>query len=147
MLTVGIYSRNHGYNEVIKLYCHILISIKRFQKSVGPVICNDNNVYYSIVNSRIIIRISVERAWHPLQENKAIFKKNFDTIFKQLRFFIISTLLAVEWYFASQMKGNVWVCVSFHYTLQQIATCGRMYVHIAYVNTSDWLQVCNTVCC
>ena len=29
-----------------------------------------------IINSRIIIRISDERAWHPLQENETIFTKN-----------------------------------------------------------------------
>ena len=68
----------------------IEIHIKRFQKSVGPsvrqsvrpslclLVCKAKKNTYSsfITNNRIIIRISDERAWHPLQENEAIFKKN-----------------------------------------------------------------------
>ena len=44
-----------------------------------------------IINSRIVIRISDERAWHSLQENEAIFSKKylyisiFDGIFEILR--------------------------------------------------------------
>ena len=43
-----------------------------------------------IINSKIIIRISDERAWNSLQENKAIFSKNYFSkilkrIFEKLR--------------------------------------------------------------
>ena len=38
-----------------------------------------------IINSKIIIRISDERVWHCLQENEAIFSKNyFSKIFDQI---------------------------------------------------------------
>ena len=52
---------------------------RRFQKSVGPSVCLfvtlTKKAYSSIINSRKIIRISGNRAWHPLQENEAIFSK------------------------------------------------------------------------
>ena len=77
LLTVGVYSSNHGV-----LY-NIGISVtRRFQKCVGPSVvpsvCNAKKKAYSffIIDSRIIIRISDERVWHPLQENEAIFSKN-----------------------------------------------------------------------
>ena len=34
-----------------------------------------NFCFSLIINSRIVIRISDERAWHPLQENEMIFSK------------------------------------------------------------------------
>ena len=64
-----------------------------------------------IINSRIVIRISDERDWHPLQENEAIFSKNiyifqFSTEFSKKAFLLTtSVLLAVEGYFAYQVKG------------------------------------------
>ena len=80
LLTVCVYSSNHGV-----LYT-ILISMTRiFQNSAGPSVClsvcNANKKKaYSIINSRKIIRISGERAYSPLQENEAIFKKFFSKI-------------------------------------------------------------------
>ena len=63
-----------------------------------------------IINSRIIIRISDERAWHPLQENEAIFSKNIffncRRNFRKITLLLsTSVLLAVEGYFAYQVKG------------------------------------------
>ena len=63
----------------------------RFQKSVGPFVCLSicpvitlsKKAYSSfIIDSRKIIRISCERAYHPLQENEEIFSKK---IFKNYR--------------------------------------------------------------
>ena len=60
---------------------------------------------FFIIDSRIIIRISDERVWHPLQEKEAILSKNYfskilDQIFKKLRISIKmpahSSLLTVE---------------------------------------------------
>ena len=47
--------------------------------SVRLSVCIANKRAYSsfIINSRIIIRLSDERVWHPLQENEAIFSKNY----------------------------------------------------------------------
>ena len=54
---------------------------RRFQKSVGPSVCPfvtlTKKAYSSIIDSKKIIRISGERVWHPLQENKAIFSKKY----------------------------------------------------------------------
>ena len=77
LLTVGVYSSNHGV-----LYTIGISMTKRFKKSVGPSVCPfvtlTKNAYSSfIINRRIIIRISDERVWHPLQENEAIFSKNY----------------------------------------------------------------------
>ena len=48
-----------------------------------------------LLNSRIIIRISGDRVWYPLQENSDIFKKLFsqlfDRIFEKLRICIKMT--------------------------------------------------------
>ena len=61
LLTVGVYSNNHGV-----LYTIGINITRRFQKSVSPSvwssICNPNKKVYSIINSRITIRISGERA-------------------------------------------------------------------------------------
>ena len=72
MLTVGVYSGNH------RVLYTIGISMTRFQKSVGPSVCPlvtlTKEAYSSfIIGNRKIIRISGERAYHPLQENEAIF--------------------------------------------------------------------------
>ena len=50
---------------------------RKGQKYIGPSVCNANKNDYSffIMNSRIVMRISGEKAWHPLQENEAIVKK------------------------------------------------------------------------
>ena len=57
-----------------------------------------------IIKSRVIIRISDERAWHPLQENEAIFSRNiyfnFRRNFRKIMFLLTTVLLAVEGYFA-----------------------------------------------
>ena len=48
--------------------------MKRFQKSASPFVGNANKDVYFIINSIIIIIcISGEGAWHPLQENEVIF--------------------------------------------------------------------------
>ena len=67
---LGIYYTKHRV--------HIIgISItRRFQKSVDPSVCNANKNAYYIINSRIIICISDEGTWHPLQENEAMFSEN-----------------------------------------------------------------------
>ena len=66
---------------------------RRFQKSVGPSVCPfvtlTKKAHSFIINSRIVIRISDERVWHPLQEKEAIFSKNYfpkilDQIFEKL---------------------------------------------------------------
>ena len=47
-------------------------------RSVRLSICNANKkAYSSIIDSRIIIRISGERAYHRLQENQKIFSKKY----------------------------------------------------------------------
>ena len=76
MLTVGVYSSNHRL-----LYTIGIRMTRRFKKSVGPYVClfvtlTKKADFSFIIYSRIIIRISDERVWHPLQENAAIFQKN-----------------------------------------------------------------------
>ena len=61
------------------------------KQSVGPsVFIGNKNAYSSIINSRIIIRISGKMAYQPRQENEVIFSKNnvskvLDRIFEKLR--------------------------------------------------------------
>ena len=68
------------------------------------------------INSRIISRVLGERAWHLLQENEAILSKihiffNFRRNFRKIMFlFTTSVLLAVEGYFAYQVKGIDVLC-------------------------------------
>ena len=82
---------------------------RRFQKSIGPSVCPfamlTKKASSSIIDSRKIIRISGERAYHSLQENEAIFSKNYcskilDRIFEKLGISIKipapSSLLTVE---------------------------------------------------
>ena len=65
LLTVGVYSSNHGVLHIIGIGV-----TRRFQKSVGPSIClsvrpsvyNANKKVYSIIDSRIIIHTLGERA-------------------------------------------------------------------------------------
>ena len=83
LLTVGVCSSNH------RVFYTIGISMtRRFQKSVGLSIhlsvCNANKKAYSsfIINCRKIIHIPGERAYNPLQEIEAIFKKIYIYIFK-----------------------------------------------------------------
>ena len=71
---------------------------RRFQKSVGPFVrpsvclsvrlsvCNPKKNAYSsfIIDNRKIIRISGEGAYNPLQENEAIFSKNFRANFRKI---------------------------------------------------------------
>ena len=77
---------------------------KEISKSVGPSVrlsvCNSNKKAYSsfIIDSRKIIRMPGERAYHPLQENKAIFSKKYfskilDRIFEKFCTFIKCLLL------------------------------------------------------
>ena len=69
----SLYASNYGVLHTI------VISItKRFQKSVGSLFLTNKNAY-SIINSRIKIRVSGERPLRPGQENKAKLSK----IFKQ----------------------------------------------------------------
>ena len=87
MLTVGVYSSNHRvlyhwnrYNEEISKKC----------RSVRLSACNAIKKAYSsfIIDSKKLIRVSGERAYHPLQENEQIFKKNskfLERIFEKLR--------------------------------------------------------------
>ena len=79
LLTIGVYSSNHRV-----LYTIGISMTKRFQKSVGPsvrlsvrpFVTRTKKAYSSIIDSRKIVRISGERAHHPLQENEEIFKKH-----------------------------------------------------------------------
>ena len=51
---------------------------KNFRAKIRKITYLHKNAYSShIINSRIVIRISDERAWHPLQENEAIFSKKY----------------------------------------------------------------------
>ena len=59
---------------------------RRFQKvrpsvrpSVRSFVYDGNKNEYSIINSRIMIRISDKRALRPLQENESMFSKMFQT--------------------------------------------------------------------
>ena len=77
LLTVGVYSSNHRV-----LYTIGISMTRRFQKSVGASVCpfvtlTKKAYSFFIIDSRKIIRISGERGWHPLQENEAIFSKNY----------------------------------------------------------------------
>ena len=58
----------HHWNQYDK-------EISKKCSSVRLSVCNSNKKTYSIINGRKIIRISDERAYNPLQENEAIFKK------------------------------------------------------------------------
>ena len=79
LLIVCVYSRNHG------LVYNIEIGMTRFQKSVTPSVFNGTkNGYSFIINSRIIIHISGERAWRPLQKEEAILKKTISNILNQI---------------------------------------------------------------
>ena len=92
LLMVGVYSSNCGVLYTIR------ISItRRFQKSVGLSICNTNKYAYGsfIIYSRIKICILGERAWHLLEENEAIFSKNYFSNFL-LNFRKITLLLAIS---------------------------------------------------
>ena len=79
---------------------------KNFRPNFRKITYLHKNACFSfIINSRIIIRISNERAWHPLHENEAIFSKKyifsiFDGTFEKLRSWLL--LLC---YFAYQVKG------------------------------------------
>ena len=70
-----------------------------------------NSCFSLIINSRIVVRISDERAWHPLQENEAIFSNiyiyfNCRRNFRKITFLLTtSVLLAIEGYFTYQVKG------------------------------------------
>ena len=81
LLMVGVYSSNHRV-----LYTIGISMTRRFQKTVGPSVCLfvtlTKKAYSSfIIDSRKIIRISGERAYHPLQEDEEIFsKKHFSKI-------------------------------------------------------------------
>ena len=82
---------------------------KNFRPNFQKITYLHKNACSSIINSRIIIRISDERAWHPLQGNEAIFSKNkiFNCRrnFRKITFLLTtSVLLAVEGYFAYQVK-------------------------------------------
>ena len=63
----------------------------RFEKNAGSSVCNATKKAYSIIDSKIIIHISGERAWHNLQKNEAIysttsFSNILDRIFEKLGF-------------------------------------------------------------
>ena len=82
----------------------------KVRPSVRRSIYNANKkAYSSIIDSRIIIQISGERAYYSLQENEAIFKRNIHifTFSKKLKntFLLNAMLLAVEGYYAYQAKG------------------------------------------
>ena len=70
-----IYHWNQCYEEISKK-C----------RSVRPFVTLTKKACSSIINSRIIIRISDERTWHLLQENEAIVSKNFIFQKFQLKF-------------------------------------------------------------
>ena len=60
------------YDEEISKKCR---SVRSY---VCPFVTLTKKAYSSfIIDSRKIIRISDERAYHPLQENEAIFSKNY----------------------------------------------------------------------
>ena len=79
LLTVGVYASNHRL-----LYSIGISMTRRLKKIVGPspsvcpFVTLTKKAYSSfIIDSRKIIRVSGERAYHPLQENKAIFSKKY----------------------------------------------------------------------
>ena len=90
LLTVGVYSSNHRV-----LYTIAISMTRRFKKSVAPSVCPfvalTKKAYSSfIIDSRKIICISSERAYHSLQKKKLsdIFKNIYisqilDRIFKK----------------------------------------------------------------
>ena len=105
LLMIRVYSRSiiyhwNRYDEEIP---------KSVDPSAYPSICNANkNAYSFIITSRIVIRVSDERALHPLQENEVIFSRNTfhnfrPNLCKCVVCFLL--LLVVEWYFAYQVKG------------------------------------------
>ena len=81
LLTVGVYSSNRRVLYIIRISM-----TRRFQKSVGLFVCNANKET-SVIDSRKIICIPGERAYHALQENKAILSKNiyFSKILDRLK--------------------------------------------------------------
>ena len=83
LLTVGVYLGNHGV-----LYTIGIGMTRRFQKSLGPFVCNSNKYAYPsfTINCRIIIRISDKRAWHPLEENEEVFSRILHRIFEKVSF-------------------------------------------------------------
>ena len=79
---------------------------RRFQQSVGPSVCPlvtlTKKAYSSIIDRGKIIRISGERAYHPLQESEAIFKKkilfkNFKPNFGNILLLCIKCLLLLHY--------------------------------------------------
>ena len=70
---------------------------RRFQKSVGPSVCNAKKDYSSfIIDSRKIIRISGERAYRLLQENETIFEQIFEKLGICIKIPASPSLLIVE---------------------------------------------------
>ena len=64
------------FYKKMRLYCK-KIFFKNFRANFRKITYLHKNACSSfIINSRIVIRISDERAWHPLQKNEVIFSKN-----------------------------------------------------------------------
>ena len=90
----------HWYNEDIPKKC------RSVRQSFLPFVTLKNA--FSIINSKIIIRILGERVWHPVQENVTLFKnnifvKNFRPNFREKIYLLF--LLVVEGCFSYQVKG------------------------------------------
>ena len=116
LITAGVDSSNHVVLYTIKSIWRG--ESKKLSLSVWPFVCYANKNAYDrfIIGIRIIIRISDERVWHPLQENKVIFSKkyiyfnNFTSNFRKINFFLTTfALLAVERYFAYQLRERGWL--------------------------------------
>ena len=77
LLTVGVQLTTECYIRLVSVWREDSNKLQ-VRSSACPSICNTNkNAYFFIINSRIIIRISDERAWHILQENKSVWQLHF----------------------------------------------------------------------
>ena len=97
LLTVGVYSSNHGV-----LYTIGNSMTRKLQQSICLSVCSANKNVNSIINSRVIIHISDEGILDSLKDSEVIFlKKVCFKIFTKLKkknTFLLTTLalLAVE---------------------------------------------------
>ena len=93
-------------NEVVFSKKYLLILDRIFEKFYTLLTVE----YSSIIDSRIIICISDERAWQPLEENKAVFWKKFlNQIFEKLHICIKNYVLA---YYFCVNGGTIIFCIS-----------------------------------
>ena len=119
LLTVGVYTSSHRV-----LYTIGISMTRRFQKSVGSSVRTSVrlSVHFSVCpfvtltkksilllhyDSRKIIRVSGERAYHPLQENEAILKKKIFKILDQIFENFCTCIKCLLFFHYKQWNNNI----------------------------------------